>query len=254
MTFHPYYSIWIKTTILGVAVTSAVSQMNVATAAPLIIPVTQSRTISASASADGEFGGPASDQDSDSAPDFGAFSSSVSARATSDGSGSATASQTSNILDAQITGVGAVDVDAVGTLAGTGSASALSSLSVAFQISQTVTYSFDGELLSDSSGFAPSFDGFIRLTGPGDNVVFLEELRFDNPTVSLITSGTLTPGEYVLDANVHASVGSCCGDGGTSSSASLDVDFNVIPEPTSGLLFVIGLPLLFATRQTWSWR
>ncbi len=245
MTLHSGGRTWTRFVILAVVVTSTPSRMNSAAGAPLIIPLTQSRTVSASASAEGEFGGSASDHDSDSAPDFGPFSASVSARAFSDGTASATASHASNILDTQITGVGTANVSAVGTLAGVGTASASSLLSFGFEISEPVAYRFDGELLSGFSGFAPVYDGMFRLTGPGDHIVFLEQLQFDRPSVSLIASGELTPGTYGLEARINTSAGSCCGDGGTSSHASFDIAFHVIPEPRSILLLMFGMPLLF---------
>ena len=174
--------------------------------AALISPTSQSRTISASA--DGNYYETPPDphpndcrdsqRASDSAPDFGPFMSSVSAREVCRGS-DATASQTSSILGTQITGLGAAEGEGKDLfLDGTGSAFAVSSMNVTFLVSEDVTYRFEGQVTAEGLIHGPISRAFVRLKGPDDNdVLFLETIT---GTRALMTSGTLLAGEYDLEA------------------------------------------------------
>lgn len=217
--------------------------------ADLISPTSQSRSIEANAAADGEFGGPDSDSASMSAPDFGPFDESIFVSASSDGSANARATQTSSILADSLLAAGLASSSAVGTLAGEGSSDADSSFLVAFDLTQSVTYTLTGTLGSGASGMAPGFNAAVTLTGPDGVIVTAAIDPFGGPTsASINEGGVLAPGAYTLSASAGAGVFSCCGDGGTSGSANFDLAFSVVPEPASMSLAVVGL-ILAARRR-----
>ncbi len=228
-----------------------------AASATLIVPTSQSRTVSASAESTLFDDPPCTDSDSasDLEMDGGQFSASVSASAFCSSPTQSAASQTSTALGGQITGVGAVDARGHSTLFGEGLSSAMSSLSVAFQISQAVNYSFEGQLLSNSPQRLYGAGGIIYLEGPTDNDVFflsIDPLKESSATKSLAAEGTLFPGDYVLRASVTGfPAGAVDGVEAASeaSEASFDFNFLVIPEPSSGLLLSFGLPLLLTGHR-----
>ncbi len=232
------------------------------TRAALITPTSQSRTVSISATStyfdDTPLGCTESDTAFDASPAFAPFNSSVSANALCSFPALANASQTSIVLDDRIIGVGAVDTRGHSSVYREGLPSASSSVSVGFQISETVDYSFQGQLTTESALHLLGAGGVIQLAGPNEQDVFflsIDPLTESSATKSLVAKGTLFPGEYVLQVNAAGLVpgaGGVLDVAGETSRASFDFDFSVIPEPTSGLLLAFGLPLLVAMRRTWS--
>jgi hypothetical protein len=129
---------------------------------------------------------------------------------------------------------------------GAGQASGRSALTTTFQIAAPTPYQLSGQI---NGGIIPGFDL------PGEAVV---SLAFDGgPVIHEITqvsqfvpvmfdfSGVLAPGTYSFEADAPSSVFT---DGG--ASASFDVAFTAVPEPSSVLITISMLVFLVGTRRT----
>ena len=212
----------------------------------LIVPVSQQRSVSTSWSSSDDMGGTWSGSDSHAAPDFGWFVSSVGG-----------ANQDSSISANSIQAVGRASASASGSMCCSASDSASSRALFEFDLTEEVTYTLDVQLNYGYSGPFPNWgeSAHFTLTGPGGEVLSGgagegEDIGYE---FAVATSGVLSYGRYVMNVQAHASASSCCGDGGMSESASYNVQFTVVPEPSGlHLLAFAGLPLLFRSTSSQS--
>lgn len=215
--------------------------LSVAAAANLITPVSQSRSVGASAEASGQMGSD-SDSDSDFAIDFGRFNSTVTASANSgDSSGWGRGIQDSSILASQIIGVGSAESRAGGSLSGTGSGSASSSFDVRFRIDQTLSYTFDASASGQFSGSFPQFSSEILLTGPQGTLASGQTNENSNP-VSISLSGKLFPGAYRLFADALSNAAASFGGGTESNSVSFSIDLDLMNTLPPGVPSPANVP------------
>ena len=221
------------------------------TAADLITPISQTRTIAAGAGANFDTLSD-TDSDSDAATDFGLFNSSVSASASvAVNFSSAAASQDSNILSNQILGTGTASSSACcGDTMGSASASSSSRLRVTFSIDRTLSYTYNGELDGEFlTGDFSNFSGELSLTGPSGSVIdeMFDEL---SDPVSIMQSGTLEPGQYTIIADVFSFSPEGPTSAGEASSATFDFDLNLVPEPSGiWLLAIAALSAIGSARR-----
>lgn len=210
------------------------------TEAALINPVSQQRTVSASAgSPDGN------DSNSDSAPDFGVFDTSVSAHVSGpNGDIDATASQLSVILGDRVTGEGAVTGGSNSPFPG---GEGHSSFSLTFDLFQSVDYQINFFLRSFSSiGDSGEAIGFLELSGgPANETILRFDVNGQEPQIeSGPVNGVLAAGRYNLQARTDLYPMGFSSDFGT-----FDFDFAVVPEPSTTVLLGFGLTTLAARRR-----
>ena len=210
-----------------------------------IAPSSQTRSVAATASIDfGELGSDFITQ-SDFAPGFSTFNSTVSA----DPNGnlnwpgiSATASQLSEIMTNTISGDGTASAgaDPGGAVSGV-AADGSSSMSVTFTIAGNAPYTLDGLIDAASSGSTGVGAASVTLTGPGGTIFTLDTT---SGALVVADAGLLTPGTYTLAASALAEMTF----GEDSGDASFSVLFT-IPEPTTLAALVGGVCLLLWRRR-----
>ena len=205
----------------------------------LIQPVAQSREV--------EFGADASDfspnpemfdNDGDlvSAPDFGLFDMNIGGSAfTNAGSGSGSASQVSIIGDDSIMASGVASGAGDGGFGGSGSGFGSSNFSVTFDLMQAVDYTMSWSI--GAFGIGNNGIAGVSLVGPGGTVISSE---VDNSSDDDMAMGTLMPGQYTISAWAG---GSGFGDEffiSSSSDGSFDLNFSVVPAPSTAALLAVG--------------
>jgi hypothetical protein len=197
-----------------------------------IIPVSQSRTVSALWT-----GG---DDISVSAPDFGIFTNSVYQSHTNPGSQAAiaTASQNSRIGSSVITASGSSSTHA--TQSGRLPAGE-SAFSVTFDLATTCSYALSGSTPWANVDSTDQGYSWVRLSGPGATI--FQAGPFAYPT-SFSTSGILDAGEYMISAD-----GRSFGNHGTSCSFSLMLSVTTIPEPSTWALVGMSALILLARAR-----
>jgi hypothetical protein len=214
---------------LAVALSGVVVVSPSASLAALIVPVSQARSVTATASHPS--GVPSSD--TESAPDFGPFN--VTALASSGPIGDltrASANQTSLIGDDKIT-LSATLIAVLGLLGGTANAS--SSFDVTFDLLTTSNYSFFPAASIDSFRSASG-----RLSKSDGTVLY----GFSSSSGG---GGTLEAGRYRLELSssntgVPASIAA-------SGGQSFQLAFTAIPEPSTAWLVSAGILAMGAAHQ-----
>lgn len=213
---------------LAVAVLYLVAVSPSASVAALIVPVSQSRTVTASASH--PFGTPSSD--SESAPDFGPF----------DGSAYASSSYFADIVAASAQQTSTIGPDGIGLMVdGTayfglygGTATATSSFDVTFDLLVASEFSLFYESISN---FFVTTSGAL-LDSDGGVVVQLSGFTAE--------TGMLDPGRYRLQAFATAQQAPDSFEGNVFQNLTLEL--TPIPEPSTALLLACGFAALVARR------
>lgn len=210
--------------------------------AALINPVSQTRTISAYA-IDCDLGGSCpSDSQSDSAPDFGPFTSSVTAQVDVNGLFSASASQGSSIGSDTVSAGVSSNADLIG-FPTYGYRSADSRFELTFDVLQAVSFTLDGYGEVHETDPGPVAFARVALTGGPGNQTIVDVSATDGPFAVFPNEGLLLPGRYTLIAEAQISTDF------PGSSAYADFELTVVPEPCTGLLLAAGLLALAARRR-----
>lgn len=210
------------------------ASLPLASAGPMLTPISQQRTVEAEAAV--RFGeDTASDIDSDGAPDFGPFNSSVAASAqltSQPGTSAGSASQQSLINPNSLSGIGSASASAEPGFAFEMTASGGSFYNVTFSLADATEYSFTGQLDAGVAGSAGQPLAQATLSDVGGDVYAVNTTS--GPT-AILSSGILAPGTYTIDVIATAFIEAS----GESASASFDFNFTLVPEPASllGLSF-----------------
>lgn len=203
--------------------------VDLAVAADLIVPSTQTRSISGSAYAEDFSSGPFDDQQSDAAVDFSPFSTARSADAQADTAiGSGGGQQTSSILPDRILATGSTFASAeTWEFGATADASALNLVRVDFQLTADSSFTLQGELAA--------FDSAISEISLRENGIEIFGAIIFGPatTAPIDESGSLAAGSYQLEIRTEGSVFGSDFDP-AYSSGSFDVAFQVMEAPSPG--------------------
>lgn len=212
----------------------------------VIVPVSQDRSVSASATV--SF--PPGDSDSQllSASDFAPFDQTANASASSGSySGTAQASQTSIITATSIHAYGSTSMQTVDDstfIAGAG----VSEVEIVFDVTQQAEFDLDVFLSgSFADDFGLGYGANASLTGPAGVILTVDlpqqEFYWDG-----FASGVLEPGRYTLEARGFAGVPSFSFFSDTSGGYQVDLWLTAVPEPGTAGLLAAGLAM-FALRR-----
>jgi hypothetical protein len=211
--------------------------------AALINPVSQTRTISASAQ-NCDSVDCFTDSQSDSATDFGPFDSTATAQVDVSGVVSASAQQQSSIGPSVVLVYGSADSPGFIPSSNPRDSSASSHFELTFDVLQPLTYTLYAFGYVRESDPGPSGSSHFRLAGgPGNETIVDVGTISDSGFGPFPEQGALLPGRYTLLAESQVWTPS------PSISASYSVEFTVVPEPSTGLLLAGGLLALAARRQ-----
>ncbi len=208
-------------------------------------PLSQQRSIAVGVVANG-FGENCSDGGSDSAEDFGPFSSTVS-RSCSVTGGSVTASSTQNstITPSLVQATGLLASTYAGPIYRSG-CSTSNQFYYSFRVDAPTRYTLAGSIEPSSIDFC---DDRVLFTGPGVSHSVAYCIKIPETPVRRAFSfcGTLAPGDYALDVFIsgsHRAGDFCCGCGGPDYDLQLALesspcvaDFNCDDEVNSADFF-----------------
>ncbi len=204
--------------ILTTAIILSVSFSQMPANAAAITYVAQERFVRVQANVAGEFFSERID-----APDFQTFDVELDRTfANAIGFASGFASQTSQLGDDRMTASGSAS-GTEGPPAGTSGGGGTVSFEVTFQIETQTEYDLRLNLFSEFGSYS--------LTGPSLNHVNLTAGSFQS--ISIVETGTLLPGDYSFQVEIAT------GAAGQGLTGTFDLDFVVVPEPTSSL-FLCG--------------
>ena len=212
-----------------------------------LVPVSQTRELSASASL---YDGPAQtqygDTDGDLTMELGSWNRVVDATAgTKFFNVGARASQMSALETTGASGRGDVSLVTPRLQSmSLGSANALSSLRYEFDLVEPTPVSFNAAV-SDATDFG--ITSFVSLTGPGTSI----EIGVQAPLATSF-SGTLQPGRYSIIAEVVRDLEvqtGLPGDQGVGVASSWEFDLTVIPAPSGAAVVLLGSCAFFRHRR-----
>jgi hypothetical protein len=212
--------------------------------ADLIVPVSQTRTVSAFAFDCDPGGNCSTDSQSESAPDFGMFASSVTAQVDVNGLLSASAQQLSSLGSDAVSAVVRSDADPI-QFATFGSRQATSRFEFTFDVLQALPFTLYGYGEVRESDPGPVAFARLALTGGPGNQTIVDVYALDEGGFGLFPNeGVLVPGRYTLIAEAQFRTDF------PGVSAYADFEFGVVPEPSTGLLLAGGLLALAARRRS----
>ncbi len=184
---------------------------------------------------------PSFDNDSDVVFHYDPYTKNLSADASLgavgvDPTNSSNATQSSDIQDETIFGLGTADATADQSHIFGVAAAATNTFEVTFDILASTPYALTGSVDATVSGFVQTISANVTLTGPGGDIV---NTTTNNGLVPIISNGLLGPGTYTLTADATVLTN------GVNSSGDATFDFVlVVPEPASLALLTLGLLLV----------
>lgn len=197
-------------------------------------PVSQTRTISATAG---------NNTQQIAATDFGDFNDAVDAGLSSEfASVNSSATQVSTIAKDKIAAFGTADTLGYGQ---NGSAESL--VTIVFSLGTPVDFSLTGQANLIANGVLSETTRLVRLTGPDTSIEFAS---YDDTLASMpiASSGQLAPGTYTLEIVGSTAADPVSNDPEAPNGAYVDFEVSLsvvaIPEPSAALLLGAGLLLL----------
>lgn len=115
---------------------------------------------------------------------------------------------------------------------------------IQFTISSPQTWSITATIEDDGSGST----GRVRLRPVGELDIFI--LQGNNGTFNDSAGGLLQPGDYQLIGEARvAGFASTIGNSLYNKDAAFSFEFNIVPEPVSGTILLLGAPLILRRRR-----
>jgi len=153
------------------------------------------------------------------------------------------AQQDSTLATTSIVGSGAALVDANVGPGNIASVAAQSRFSLTFDVLAPIEFVLDYELSATLDTAADALAGGfsnVSLLGPGGSILSVELSNFAGVIggpIAAIEAGTLTPGQYTLNAEANQLLDVAAPHFLGSGQSSFNVSLTFVPEPSAALLF-----------------